>query len=290
MNAIGSVINANGKSFTVKESYNAGGIGVPDAFKKYGPSIAGHKDLDFIYANQAVFQKNKPVLREIYPVISKLMGANSKLNGEIVPLGELQKENGVFYVEGEFRGETTRFYLFTEEQAKKMGIDLAKPAFAVIEKGYDIVDGGKNSYSIHTPENALPNLCLFYGRYENGQLRYMEQEFSAPLGEIAGSFDAEKTRKFYYYKPGPAVRGYYYLGDYLSRFDVVFGGVVYVRPYRFGVLTENGAQVKSTNVSAKVTKDDVMAKINELFAEAPNLSEAQLKQRVAEVNELAKNL
>ncbi|MCX6770487.1 MAG: hypothetical protein NTX79_00360 [Candidatus Micrarchaeota archaeon] len=293
MATIGSTIIANNKSFTVRESYNQGGIRVPGAFQKY-KDIIRHKDLDFVYTDPQTRQKYRDVLREIYPVMSRLMGANSMHKGEIVPLGELQKENGVFYVEGEFRGETTRFYLFTEAQAKQMGIDLTKPAFAVIEDGYNIVDKSKDSYAIHVPENALPNLRLFYGRYESGQLRYVEQEFNAPLGEIAGSFDATKTRRLYYYKPGPAVRG---VGDVLGyfsvgvRFDVLFGVLDDVRPYRFGVLTENGAPVREASaIGAKVTKADVEAKINELLVDLPNLTDAQLKLKVAEINELAKSL
>jgi len=295
MATIGRTIIANNKRFTVRESYNEGGIRVPAAFQKYKEDIIRHKDLDFIYTNPEMKQKYANVLREIYPVMSRLMGANSTLKGKIVPLGELQKENGVFYVEGEFRGETTRFYLFTEAHAKQMGIDLTKPAFAVIEDGYNIVDKGKDSYAIHVPENALPNLRLFYGRYENGQLRYVEQEFNAPLGEIADSFDATKTRRFHYYKPGPAVRGDVDLG-FDDRFDVDFG-YAYIfdgRAFRFGLLTENNAPVQEGKegsvIGAKVSRADVEKKINELLVELPNLTDAEVKQRVAEINELAKSL
>ena len=258
MATVGSIIAANGKSFTVRASYEQRAIRRPAAFRKYkNINIIRHKDLDFIYTDRNTGQKYADVLQEIWPVMSRLMGANSILKGEIVPLGELQKENGKFYVEDEFRGETTRFYLFTEAQAKQIGIDLKQPAFAVIEDRYNIADKGKNDYAIHVPKYSFGNLYknksgnlqtgnlrLFYGRYEYGQLRYIEQEFNAPLGEIAGSFDAKKTRFFCYCKPGPAVRG----GDSdpsvdSGNFNVGFGGAYFaVKPNRFGVLTEKTAE------------------------------------------------
>lgn len=252
---ISSTIVANNKIFTVREDFGRG-MRVPDAFSKY-KGIIRHKDLDFLYTDQETRQKYWSVLSKINPIISRLMGASSMLNGEILPLGDLQKdEKGIYYMEGAFRGETTRFNLFTEAQAKTMEIDLKKPAFAAIEDGYNIVDCGKDSYVINVPENALPNLRLFYGKYENvtlchlehGQLRYVEQEFGAPFGELASFLllpqlpsvrEQKIIRCLYYYKPGPAVRGDGNLDDYFgSRFDVSFGYVV-GRDYCFGVVTEN---------------------------------------------------
>ncbi|PIT84202.1 hypothetical protein COU37_04615 [Candidatus Micrarchaeota archaeon CG10_big_fil_rev_8_21_14_0_10_45_29] len=247
MSVIGKQISANGKIFTVKESCDAGGIRVPDAFKKYGPSIIKHKDLDFLYTNQEIREKYFNILQEIYPVISKLMGANSAKKGEIVPLGELDKENGKFYVEGSFRGKTTRMYLFSEKQAKAMNIALTKPAFAAIEDGYNIVNVSKDAYSIDVPEIALPNLRVYYGSFKNGELRYIDAEFSIPVGEISDAFDINTTRKFYSFKPGPAVRGYSVF-SYGGRFGVGFGfnyGRIIDgdRLGRFGVLGEQtGAQ------------------------------------------------
>ena len=238
MNVIGTVIQTPKGNFRVRASYGKWGMHVPDAFKSHSNSIIRHKFLDYLYTDEKVRKGHYAVLQEIYPVISKLMGANSVKDGKIVPLGELQKENGVFYVEGTYRGETTRFYLFSEEQAKRTDVDLRKPAFAVIEDGYQIVDSGKGSYAIHVPENMLPNLRLFYGTFKSGEWRHVEQEFFAPLGEAAKSFDANSTRRLHYYMPGPAVRGYYD-GNYDIMFDVHFGCVFKGRPENFGVLTDD---------------------------------------------------
>ena len=245
MGVIGTVIHTPMGNFKVRASRGsdgAKGMSVPVAWRKYKDILIPHKSLDCIYTNPKVFKKNDEMLREIYPVISKLMGANSVKNGKIVPLGDLQKEKGVFYVEGVFNGETTRFYLFTEEQAKNMKdadgkpINLNAPAFAAIENGYNIVDGWKDSYAIHTPEKALPNLRIYPGTFKSGEFRYVEQEFFAPLGKIAELSNAGIKRKLNYYKPGPGVRGFLNGDEFIVGFGYVSG---YSQPSLFGVLTED---------------------------------------------------
>ncbi|PIT84327.1 hypothetical protein COU37_04115 [Candidatus Micrarchaeota archaeon CG10_big_fil_rev_8_21_14_0_10_45_29] len=176
---------------------------------------------------------------EISPTMSKLMGANSVENGEIasLPLGDMGRENGKIFIEGSYEGETTRMLLFSEAQAKKMGIDLNKPAFVAIEDGYNIVDVHKYGYAIDVPEIALPNLRIYYGSFYNGALRHVDGEFSIPVKEIAQAFDAETTRYFYYFKPGPAVREY--SGDPSDNFRVSFGPVDRLLWHgRFGVLSD----------------------------------------------------
>ena len=269
MATVGSTITANNKVFTVRELPNSNGICALLAFQKYKDILIRHKDLDFLYANSEAFQKNQGPLVGLSPVMSRLVGASSIREGKVVPLGDLERENGVFYVEGSFDGkplsstfrgekasnwsETTRFYLFTEGQAKQMGFDLKQPAFAAIEDGYNIVDIGGNGYAIHVPENALPSLRLFYGEYINRgsyasspRERHIEQEFNAPLGKTEEGFDPEiaSLRMLFYFKPGPAFRGASSLraGD---RFQISFGVPYFGAFHTFesvGILTEDRAR------------------------------------------------
>ena len=138
MGCVGSVIHSQRGNFKVHKER----MRVPEAWQEHGKTLIRHKFLDYLYTDNQVREDYGAVFREISSIMSRLMGGNS-----IIPLGALQKENGVYCIEGTFKRETTRFCLFTEEQAKDMKdawgkpIDLNAPAFAAIEDGYEIADG-----------------------------------------------------------------------------------------------------------------------------------------------------
>ena len=157
-NLIGKQIQILGRTFTVKavagsiDKGCSGGISIPEAFKEYGPSLIGLKRLENFYFGTGTNIYKKNILRgsklpaeivkeheslrlALQPIPSKFMAAYSE-----IPLGELEKENGKLYIKKEDYECETRMYLFSEAQARQIGIDLKRPAFIMAEHGYEIAD------------------------------------------------------------------------------------------------------------------------------------------------------
>ena len=276
--AIGDKIQNNEKIFTVRATLrgtDSSPISTIDAFKTYGNSIIRYKDLDAFYRTKQPKENGKP-LWEVHNSISRLMGAHSAKNDEIVPLGELDTENGRLYIERGCDGETSRMYLFTKEQARKNGINLNEPAFIAIEEGYKFEDIFLGGYAINIPEESLGmlfennfgnlqsgNLRIFYGSFQSLQVRYVENEFFLPLKKVAEDFDPKHSnsffdshknaRHFYVVKPGPAITGIdgSILVNYYHPFTAIGGLFDQVA---FGLLTEKTALQIQLNLMLRKTR------------------------------------
>ncbi|MFA5106266.1 MAG: hypothetical protein WC506_04880 [Candidatus Micrarchaeia archaeon] len=235
MSVVGKIIETPKGNFKVQAAFREGGMRIAEAFSKFGPeSIIRHGNVLYLYGDLGIRQKYGDLLSQVGPIAPSLMVARS-----CSPLGQLPKENGVYYTESSHRSGAVRFYFFTEEQARAKGVDLGMPAVAAIQEGYAIADISKDfcSYSIRTAGAQLHNMKIFPGRFENSERRKNDNDFLLPVGNLVISPNGSNARSLLYYKPGPAIVLDTAIGFAAEDKHIVVGDVT-LKPGLFGILTE----------------------------------------------------
>ena len=182
------------------------GRSFPELHNAYGDNLATYAQLGPSYTVSALWEKNKSILQDVSPLVTRTICAFSKK----VPLGDLPTENGKIYIEGDFKGKT-RFGGFTVDQLRKANIDVTTPGVLLaMETGYVVGDADKSgsSYTMQVkdipPAQLRQLLHTFYDDFTSECTRSTNNVLGIPAGSIKFSLPPEALT-FMYFRPGPAV-------------------------------------------------------------------------------------